>query len=1012
MPHEPQHTGSLGTGSVPVEPARSRRDPLGLGSAGSPMPPWFKPVAQRYPGQKNLKRPATHHSCARWGNLVPNAYIDRVFLEESLVDTNPDPNILDVLQTPKITIDIKLVDHLNTDGTYSLLGDALNQQQQGSSQPIDLKQYFMIRCVMAPSTNAGATFEDALVNYTGTQINNLLGAVEATPGFLHSAHKTLNDITTTYVNSDGDHELIASYTFENLGINTLEHVSVFAFVQLNTYQLAQDLNLNQTPWPSSIEMMMGRVEQELVIENSQVVSLLKGTAASGTTSTDAGHAHSYIDLDPEGTGETEYATHPQEPQIKHRHQIINGVVQSAQSNCWRADPADPESCQELYRQAPAQNGGNGVPLQLPGPAGVGPHIHQLETTWIPINNVQDFRIRDEIKIDLSELAALTAEQLKFPDQRDFLTQFASKNSYLSELFVTKDANRNSRFFFAFDHGKYCLENSKYAHMISVLPDAMKQSVIATSPITRFQLTRRQVREEPAVNSLGAPVKNYLLDNGHSTIETPVIYSLADPHLTEINLILEDQPASTIIPRQRYFTGIDFDRFDIHGNLKYQGMSSKSDGICQYSINVEMIDGFLTIMKFLSQSLGDLIADYQKYISLTEIPGVYDARSRKFTATQGVGVYFNEHRHPATGFALSGQELLSTWTTVGPTPNLYLQGLIDGYIYLLGFFIDLTGTITSPSGFIFTKANYYAQKILTLTAPETGTVDGVLLFNELLHLLSSQINNTIKVGHSGGGIEDTLDNPPSNRDSLFKQQTMELKEYFNNTIGARFINESFVDNIGQQALQPIAIPGLSVYTQNQLVNSSQIEVNLNPFTPQSITEIFGNLGITYSVMPITQGFTSVPSYGPASGYLGAGTTSNEDRLIDILGPKDLADAELPDVPAEVFANFIPQILATGRELTPDQLQIEVDVLTGFVQIGGDPMMRSARFETKTLGTLTPVSTSPNSYYLCRQTKRSDVEIINSYFLLVPSITYVTTEPEPAAAEPEPAWEGPMVATGGY
>ena len=74
-----------------------------------------------------------NNGCGAFGRIIPDAYIDRVFLEESLVDTNNDGTV-DV-QTPKITVNVKIVDQLNDNGTYSLLGDALNQQQLGSAAP-------------------------------------------------------------------------------------------------------------------------------------------------------------------------------------------------------------------------------------------------------------------------------------------------------------------------------------------------------------------------------------------------------------------------------------------------------------------------------------------------------------------------------------------------------------------------------------------------------------------------------------------------------------------------------------------------------------------------------------------------------------------------------------------------------------------------------------------------------------------------------------------------------------
>ena len=63
------------------------------------------------------------NTCGLFGDLIPNIYIDRIFLEESSEDTDND-GVAD-LQTPKISIQLKMLDSENADGSYSILGDAL-----------------------------------------------------------------------------------------------------------------------------------------------------------------------------------------------------------------------------------------------------------------------------------------------------------------------------------------------------------------------------------------------------------------------------------------------------------------------------------------------------------------------------------------------------------------------------------------------------------------------------------------------------------------------------------------------------------------------------------------------------------------------------------------------------------------------------------------------------------------------------------------------------------------------
>ena len=904
-----------------------------------------------------------NNGCGAFGRIIPDAYIDRVFLEESLVDTNNDGTV--DIQTPKITVNVKLVDQLNDNGTYSLLGDALNQQQLGSAAPIDLKEMFRIRCVVAPSEAAAASFEETLVTYTGTMISQILGLVRLAPGFLYADYRTLNAITSTYTNSEGDVELIASFTFDLPDNAIIEHLHVFAFVQLDTAYLANQLNLIV---PEPLEWKMGKVEQEMVIENSQVVSMRRGFEVQGVTTSDENHVHAYEDLDINGDGYTAYAVHPDESEIRHRHQVIDGVVQNAQSDCWRVDPLDPESCQQLYKQG-----------MFVGPAGAGPHIHQLAATWIPINNVQDFRIRDEIDVLIAEFTSLTQTQESFPGQKDIIAPIMSNDSYFSELFLTKDEARNVRFLFAFDYGKFCIEKSKYYHIISKFPDGAKQEIINNSHLTQFIIRRRQVRENPAQNSLGSPVRDRVMDDG--SIELPIVTSLGSTTISEIDLLLPNQ-SPTGNSSLRYFTGIDPANY-----------FPKSDGFYQYSIDIEIIDGFVPIIQDYLDAVSRAQSAYQPYVALTEIPGIYDRLSRKFTA-KGIEILTQwDLAQQNIGLNLDPQQ---QWGG-GLTPPL--SSIVSEYLSVLGVWIDLDRFIPGAG----TLREHYRIHILNLIRPDTGSIDGILLFDKLLTLLVSQITNLMKIGHSGGGVEDTVANQPSDRTSLFKPQAMKIKEYFENTIGARYLNESYINNVGNapasahRSAHTSAHQGLAIHSQAELLTATQREVNLDLISNRykSIEEVFGEAGITYNIVPLTTPtLASAQQLVSAVNFTSFSPGATGDLNVSILSPQDLATPEviLDPPPEAVFAPLL-QSLQDTPETTSDQLQVEVDVLTEFGLTTFSPRgslwstisMRNVTFQKIPIGQLTAPPGMENVFYLCRQTRRSDVEVLNSYFLVSPTIS---------------------------
>ena len=70
------------------------------------------------------------------------------------------------------------------------------------------------------------------------------------------------------------------------------------------------------------------------------------------TSENECHEHSY-EVDAKGNGWTSEAQHPDNSKVKHRHQILNFVVQTAQSDCY-------PQCETKY-----------------GVKGAAPHIHEL-----------------------------------------------------------------------------------------------------------------------------------------------------------------------------------------------------------------------------------------------------------------------------------------------------------------------------------------------------------------------------------------------------------------------------------------------------------------------------------------------------------------------------------------------------------------------------------------------------------------------------------------------------------
>ena len=857
--------------------------------------------------------------CSLYGGLVPNSYIDKVFIEEALVDTNND-GIID-LETPKISVNIRLVDELSDSGTFSMLEDALEvqlkqgegQAAQRGAQEVNLKEYFKIWCIVSNTQELTDKFE------TFFEEGNNSGNFKWTNNNIETGRynsKTLNDAISTYDNSDGTVQVIIPYLFDLDTNEPVQHLSIFTYVQLDTESLEADFNLKL---PSSLTNPVGRFEEEVVIQNSAVNPYLRIFATEGGEIWNGAiHVHNGRYM--------EGATHTSEP---------HGF---------------------------------------------------LRKTSAPINNVQDFRIRDEINVLIAEFEALTTLQNTFPDQQGILNRTISKNSYFSEISITKDEKRNTRFLFAFDYGKYVFENSKYSSLIAKMTETAKQVILNNSQITQFILSKKQVKQEPARNNINSPVQNFILSD--ETPTTPVILSLDDTNLNEINLILPEQ-TTTSDSFVRYFTGVDTDL--------------KSDGIYQYEINIEILDGFISLMNTINTFVKTAAAQYEKYVALTQIPNVYDPDARKFTP--------------------DGVVIMSSGST-------NLEAIIDTYLSALSYFVDVgTEPISSYGG--LTQRDFFKLKILNLISPTSGTVDGVLMFEQLLNLLLAQINSIMSVGHSSGGVEDTLQNQPSNKTSAFKLQTMNLKEDFDNTIDSRFINETYIDNIS--ANKKRSFSGLTVYSLSELSNASQTlfpePVVFSGLSQQELLdqqakqeESFASKGINIVFQSEGEYLKStknlqVPDKGNSTllqnqfkgstNYLGENSKGALENLnVNNVSPQDLFAETLNDklrgTEQTLFWNgsLLEALPFEEEPIAPVNLQTEVEVLTGFVRpkivpfvVTKNPvynfLLRDTLFQTKQLGDLTvPIveNIPANSYYLCRQTRQGDIDVIDSFFLVKPEAIF--------------------------
>ena len=145
-------------------------------------------------------------------------------------------------------------------------------------------------------------------------------------------------------------------------INRIEKEDTSILCRVRNYTLQEYV---ETLIPSALKTPQGYDDQvfDFPVYNEYFIlgpQIAEETTPNPTkkTSENECHEHTYY-VDPKGNGWTSVAEHPESKDVKHRHQILNFVVQSAQSDCY------PE-CEIKY-----------------GVKGAPPHIHELlgeETT--------------------------------------------------------------------------------------------------------------------------------------------------------------------------------------------------------------------------------------------------------------------------------------------------------------------------------------------------------------------------------------------------------------------------------------------------------------------------------------------------------------------------------------------------------------------------------------------------------------------------------------------------------
>ena len=143
-------------------------------------------------------------------------------------------------------------------------------------------------------------------------------------------------------------------------------------------KLCKTVDVSNSLFSNSEEDDFDTLGNTFVLEDEEPT----GMVSIGITTRDADHHHHY-EMDSNGNGWTEYAQHPENENIRHRHQIVNGQIMEAHSNCYPA-------CEDKY-----------------GVKGVGSHMHEFpvyQQTSQQNNNVNGQEILNSLDMSANRFS--------------------------------------------------------------------------------------------------------------------------------------------------------------------------------------------------------------------------------------------------------------------------------------------------------------------------------------------------------------------------------------------------------------------------------------------------------------------------------------------------------------------------------------------------------------------------------------------------------------------------------
>jgi len=424
----------------------------------------------------------------------------------------------------------------------------------------------------------------------------------------------------------------------------------------------------------------------------------------------------------------------------------------------------------------------------------------------PHSKVQDFRVLERLK-DMR--FAFTEAQANLMDSvGKYKTPHSEKISwdlqkiYFSNFAITTTPNHNLKFAFSMDYGSLVRDNTKFSKLFKIpksgwTADTLKELMSAVEIANMTILRRRVSNEYQGLNALGSPAD--LRNIFNEAEQVPVVIASG----RDVSGKLEEVPSPIgLIKESKIQTAGDTPLHAIrHFEAADNTMSTVTDGHYQYGVELEIKDN---THKKIANLLQDLLvhkAEFDKYALAASVPttGTKGSDASSVTTRSGYGLsasqtlekrtlgVFDPVRNRFTDKFIKEQEALYKTPTVFISDKPWEMAPFAYFVFLSlisgGTDLDISGNTI--------------EQLVKSIAPDTGTPQGISLFQKLMDDLVSKVEGYIKSqmaesSNKTGATKAAMPLAPSHR-------TFKIAHWFGETwdsnlpkVGYDYLSEGTID----------------------------------------------------------------------------------------------------------------------------------------------------------------------------------------------------------------------------